>query len=218
MSQEHYFSFNPTSQEQPVERTVTLRGVTYDVVTDSGVFSHDKVDKGTSVLLARVPDPQLKPGDIALDLGCGWGPITLALAHAAPQATVIAVDVNARARELTATNVARAGLNATVCSPEEAFTAADEKHVSLIWSNPPIRIGKAELHALITSWLDMLTDDGVAYLVVQRNLGADSLQQWLLDHGYGCDKVGSAKGYRVFAAYKNLLLHFDDAAHSASNR
>jgi 16S rRNA G1207 methylase RsmC len=66
-----------------------------------------------------------------------------------------------------------------------------------IWSNPPIRIGKAALHDLLLRWLPRLAPGGSAYLVVGRNLGADSLQRWLREQGYGCDRLASAKGFRV---------------------
>ena len=66
-----------------------------------------------------------------------------------------------------------------------------------IWSNPPIRIGKAALHDLLRSWLPRLRPGGAARLVVARNLGADSLQRWLIDQGYACERAASAKGFRV---------------------
>jgi 16S rRNA G1207 methylase RsmC len=68
-----------------------------------------------------------------------------------------------------------------------------------IWSNPPIRIGKAALHELLLTWLPRLAPGGSARLVVGRNLGADSLQAWLVESGYRCERVASAKGFRVFS-------------------
>ncbi|MFT0847864.1 methyltransferase [Actinomycetaceae bacterium L2_0104] len=205
MSNDHYFSSVPAGEAISVERRVHLRGDEYSVETRSGVFSHERVDKGTAVLLDKVPDPSLAAGELAVDVGCGWGPITLSLAAAiaasspeeAESADVWGVDVNERARELTAINLQRAGLVGSVYSPEEAFAALGERKVSLIWSNPPVRIGKEALHSLLLSWLSVLADDGVAYLVVQKNLGADSLQKWLRQKGFDCQKLGSAKGFRV---------------------
>ncbi len=201
MSTEHYFSTSPASPDERITRKVTLRGIDYSVTTAHGVFSHDRVDKGTAVLLARVPEPVLEPGSLAVDLGCGWGPITLALAQVCartPGVDVWGIDVNERARELTHANLSTAGLTGHVFSPEQALEALGERPIDLLWSNPPVRIGKAELHALLTTWLSRLARTGVAYLVVQRNLGADSLQSWLRSQGWVCDKLGSAKGFRVF--------------------
>ena len=208
MSNDHYFSTSPSADAASAERRVRLRGNEYTVVMQSGVFSHERVDKGTAVLLDKVPDPALGPGALAVDVGCGWGPITLAMAaaiaHSAGTAVdgieVWGVDVNERARDLTARNLRRSGLEGRVLSPEEAFAALDQRRVSLIWSNPPVRIGKQALHELLVTWLSVLADDGVAYLVVQKNLGADSLQKWLREQGFRCEKLGSAKGFRVLEA------------------
>lgn len=186
-----------------MERRVHLRGKEYDVTMQNGVFSHERVDKGTAVFLDKVPSPRVDPGGIAVDVGCGWGPITLALAEAVAQgkggthAEVWAVDVNERARDLTVRNLERAGLTGRVLSPEQAFAELGDRKVSLIWSNPPVRIGKKALHQLLLSWFSVLAADGVAHLVVQKNLGADSLQSWLRAQGFECERLASAKGFRV---------------------
>jgi 16S rRNA G1207 methylase RsmC len=145
------------------------------------------------VLLNEAPAPPPE-GDI-LDLGTGYGPIAIALARQAPQARVWAVDVNERAIELTKTNaIAAAVSNVTACSPDEV---PDELRFAAIYSNPPVRVGKAALHELLLRWLSRLAEGGRAYLVVQRNLGADSLAAWLTSQGYGVQRLKSKKGYRI---------------------
>ncbi|MDY5148563.1 methyltransferase [Actinotignum sanguinis] len=191
----HYFSEHPDTASNARAMEVTIRGRAYSVTVDDGVFSGNGLDKGTAVLLRKVPEPELEPGDIAVDLGCGWGPITLALAAETPR--VIGVDVNERARELTRINLEANGLHGDVLTPGEALERLGEKSIRLLWSNPPIRIGKAALHELLATWLDRLAADGEAYLVVQKNLGADSLAAWLAGEGYLCEKIGSSKGFRV---------------------
>lgn len=202
---EQYFSADPSSKD--VRRTlhVQLRGRGTDVEVSNGVFSGSRLDLGTSVLLKQAPEPP-EHGNL-LDLGCGWGPIALSLAFASPEATVWAADVNERALELTELNAKRNGcgnvrvirtdadakpVDPTALSPDLTFDA--------IWSNPPIRIGKEALHTMLMNWLPRLSPDGVAYLVVQKNLGADSLINWLADalgDGYAVSKYHSAKGFRV---------------------
>jgi 16S rRNA (guanine1207-N2)-methyltransferase len=122
--------------------------------------------------------------------------IACALAVSRPAATVWGVDVNERALQLAAENAerVRAGDRIRVSTPDDVphDVVFDE-----IWSNPPIRIGKAALHDLLLRWLPRLTPGGSAYLVVGRNLGADSLQRWLREEGYGCERLASAKGFRV---------------------
>ena len=191
---EHYFSDAPTGPERRREVTVDLFGDRVTVQTSNGVFAGDGLDKGTAVLLRTVPPPVGSPR--VLDLGCGWGPIALGVARACRGAVVDAVDVNDRALELCRDNAARLGVAARVrpCRPEGV---AEDARFDEIWSNPPIRIGKAALHALLLHWLPRLRPAGVAHLVVGKNLGADSLQGWLVDQGYGCTRTASAKGFRV---------------------
>lgn len=200
MSQEHYFSPDPSSpdpQRPERARTLTIRlaGREVEVVTSGGVFSAGRLDAGTAVLVRAAPPPP--PGEL-LDLGCGWGPLALAMAMLAPAARVWAIDVNPRAVALARRNAERLGLTGVhACPPEQV---PDEVSFTAIWSNPPIRVGKAALHALLQRWLPRLDAEGVAHLVVQRNLGADSLQRWLADDlgtGFEVVRAGSAKGYRV---------------------
>jgi 16S rRNA G1207 methylase RsmC len=145
-------------------------------------------------MLLRADLPIASSGDL-LDLGCGAGPIALTMARRSPDATVWAVDVNARARDLCRRNAERNALaNVRAVSPDEV---PPDVRFATIWSNPPIRIGKPALHDLLETWLARLDADGSASLVVQKHLGADSLQRWLIDLGYRCDRVGSKAGFRV---------------------
>jgi len=196
---DHYFSASPTSAENLRRIKVTLSGRTVELTTAAGVFSPEHLDVGTSVLLAHSPEPP-SGGDF-LDLGCGWGPISLALAAAAPGAEVLAVDVNPRALELTAENAATAGLHVTALTPDDALAhLGPDGRVDAIWSNPPVRVGKQALHDLLDLWLPRLAPGALAHLVVGKNLGADSLYRWLAeDRGWAVERIASAKGFRVLA-------------------
>ena len=189
----HYFDETPAvgSDEQVVD--VALPDVAFTLRTDRGVFSHGRLDTGTSLLLREAPAPA-PTGDL-LDLGCGAGAIAVALALRSPTATVWAIDVNERARELTAANARTAGCdNVRVARPDDV---PDDVSFATIWSNPPIRIGKAALHDLLLRWLPRLSDEGDAVLVVQKHLGADSLQRWLLDQGFPTERLASRAGFRL---------------------
>jgi 16S rRNA (guanine1207-N2)-methyltransferase len=191
---EHYFSDTPEGPEH--RRTIRARvwGEVVELISANGVFSGDRLDLGTSVLLRESPVPTGTPR--LLDLGCGYGPIAMALALNCPGALVDAVDVNERALGLCRDNAVALGVadRVRVLRPEEADP---EVRYDEIWSNPPIRIGKESLHHLMLTWLPRLAPNGLARLVVGRNLGADSLQRWLNDQGYFCDRLASAKGFRV---------------------
>jgi 16S rRNA (guanine1207-N2)-methyltransferase len=194
---EHYFSAEPQAAERRRKITILLWGRQVELNTAAGVFSPDGLDRGTAVLLRESPVPTGSP--TLLDLGCGYGPIALALALHCPEARIDAVDVNERALELCRENSAALGVTdrVQVLLPEQVDQA---RRYDEIWSNPPIRIGKHALHELLLTWLPRLKPGGTARLVVGRNLGADTLQAWLIGQGYACVRAGSAKGFRVLEA------------------
>lgn len=199
MSSQHYFSSTPSGPLKRREIDVDLAGRAVSVVTAGGIFSPEGIDKGTAVLLKHVPDPA--PAGHLLDIGCGWGPIALTMALRSPEAAVWAVDVNERARELCAENARRLGLdNVEVLSPDQVPAGV---RFDTIWSNPPIRVGKAVLHELLVLWLPRLADDAEAWLVVQKNLGADSLLTWIrsmlaaVGDDFDADRPETDKGFRL---------------------
>ncbi|HLR27447.1 MAG TPA: methyltransferase [Ruania sp.] len=198
----HYFSASPERSSRPHSIPVSLRGREVTVEVDAGVFSATGLDPGTRVLLEHVPDPA--PMGTLLDLGCGWGPIALAMAAASPQARVWAVDVNGRALELTAGNARRLGLNnVQVATGEQLLAAEPGLTVDSLWSNPPIRVGKSVLHELLGAWLPRLTPGGQAHLVVHKNLGSDSLQRWIEQELLlPAERIASSKGYRILRVHR----------------
>jgi 16S rRNA (guanine1207-N2)-methyltransferase len=173
-----------------VRRTITAQiwGRELTLITAGGVFAADGLDRGTAVLLRASPIPQGRPR--MLDLGCGYGPIALAVAVHCPGAVIDAVDVNERALGLCRENAEALGVadRVRVLRPEQV---EPDVRYDQIWSNPPIRIGKQSLHEL------RLAPDGVARLVVGKNLGSDTLQRWLIEQGYPSERVASSKGFRV---------------------
>ena len=194
---DHYFSAAPGAAERRRTIKVTLWGKEMQLVTAAGVFSPDALDRGTAILLRASPVPRGSPR--LLDLGCGYGPIALALALHCPEARVDAVDVNERALALCRDNATAVGVadRVHVSRPEDIDP---DVRYDEIWSNPPIRIGKEALHALLESWLRRLDPSGVGRLVVGKNLGADTLQRWLIAQGYRCERIASAQGLRVLEA------------------
>ena len=198
---EHYFSPDPGSPERRQAIEVTVWGRPMRLETASGVFASGRLDIGTSVLF-RETSPPTVAGDF-LDLGCGYGVISCALALAQPAARVWATDVNVRALSVCRDNATALGVGGRVTAtlPEDVPSGLV---FAEIWSNPPIRVGKQALHDLLLSWLPRLAPDGRAVLVVGKNLGADSLQRWLRDEGYRCERLASAKGFRVLEVRPRL--------------
>ncbi|HUB41633.1 MAG TPA: methyltransferase [Streptosporangiaceae bacterium] len=208
MSSSQYFAEQPGAAHRPGTVHLVLPDMHLTLATDSGVFSPGRLDPGTRLLLDVAPPPP-PDGDL-LDLGTGYGPLALVLAKRSPGARVWAVDVNKRALELCAGNAAAAGLVNVCCVPAPGagqhsagqhsagqYDSSLPASFRLIWSNPPIRIGKQALHSLLTAWLGRLAPGAAAYLVVQRNLGSDSLQRWLAGAGFDASRYAARAGYRV---------------------
>jgi len=198
MSDEQYFTTQPqvasvahTKQQNFAVLRVADRELT--IGTDRGVFARKGIDQGTMVLLESAARPP-STGNF-LDLGCGSGPIALTLAAYSPNATVYAIDINDRAQELTQSNAQLNHLSNVIASaPHEV----DESiRFDVLWSNPPIRIGKQELQTLLLTWLSRLLPTGEAWLVINRNLGSDSLAVWLTKQGYSTERLTSKRGFRV---------------------
>lgn len=190
----HYFSPDPAVESDRRLVPLVLPDVSFELETDAGVFARDRVDVGTKLLLLE--GPAATTGDrILVDLGAGYGPIACVLAARNPDAEVVALEVNGRARALCEHNAVRAGLdNVRVSHPDDV---PPELVVDRLWSNPPIRSGKGALHRMLDRWLAQLGPAGSAHLVVQRNLGADSLARWLAAEGYPVHRRTSKRGYRL---------------------
>ena len=196
MVAEHYFTSNPNSPLRVSEHELVLRGHRVALTSASGTFSPGSLDTGTAQLLKYAPPPPQQ--GTFLDLGCGWGPLTMALALESPQASIWGIDVNERALQSTKANAEALGLSHVTTSlpehvpPDIAF--------DLLWSNPPIKVGKETLHRILSTWLPRLTPQGEAWLVVAKKLGGDSLQAWISAGNAGdfnAERAETSKGYRI---------------------
>ena len=198
MDEQYFTDSAPASADETHVIDVSVRGFDLSMRVSSRVFSGSQLDLGTRQLLSVAPD--LPEDGTFLDLGCGWGPIATVMSLEAPGAVVWAVDVNSRALDLTARkDKAHGASGVRVLKADEALAASVESgtRFDVIWSNPPVRIGKEAMHEMLASWLGRLAPSGIAYLVVQRNLGADSLITWLNGQGFEASKFASKKGYRI---------------------
>lgn len=196
MSEQHYFTAQPRTASRPARIRVELPDLSVELLTDRGVFAYAQLDRGTETLLRTIPTPAR--GSRLLDLGCGYGAVSITLAKRCPSCTIWAVDVNERALALCEENARNLGVeNVRTMLPDEV--PADIRF-NAIYTNPPIRVGKERLHELLATWLDRLQPGGRAYLVAQRNLGADSLAAWLRERGHPVDRIRSRSGYRVLEA------------------
>jgi 16S rRNA (guanine1207-N2)-methyltransferase len=199
---DHYFTAEPASAAERRQLRVQLAGREVIVQTAPGIFCPDRVDIGTAVLLREAPVPP-STGNL-LDIGSGWGPIALSLGLLSPGASIWAVDVNRRALALARDNAKALGIkDFHAMTPDEVPA---EVRFDAIWANPPIRVGKAALHDLLMKWLLLLKPGAAAHLVVQKNLGSDSLQRWLTTELEGREpgtfavgRHATARGFRLLS-------------------
>ena len=193
----HYFDEQPRVASRPASVHMKLRDFEAELVADRGVFSATRIDPGTALLLnvGSVSQGSLDSTGNLLDLGCGYGPIAVTLAHRNPRATVWALDTNRRALDLVATNAAALGFSNVIAATADEVPA--DVRFDQIWSNPPVRIGKAALQDLLLAWLSRLVPGGRAVMVMSRNLGADSLSKWLESNAMTVRRNSSKRGYRI---------------------
>lgn len=205
----HYFDASPAKLGATKKVTFRFDTTDFNVQSASGVFSNRGLDKGTQILLHFLEkNPKLledlnSSEKTLLDLGCGWGPISIALASRCPKSQIVGVDINPNAVALCNKNAQSNGFeNIQAKTPQDL---PDNLKVHEIWSNPPIRIGKQALQELISDYLNRLHPNGRAFLVVNKNLGADSLAKWINANPAfrgECHKVASSQGFRILR-YQN---------------
>ena len=199
----HYFDEIPDVGH--AVRTIESRfnGINFIFETDRGVFSRDRIDFGTELLIQTFLKHVDKPQGTALDLGCGYGPVGIVLKRCFPWLNVILSDINARALELAERNV-RANLigDVTLVSadgvPVEAFGA------TYVLTNPPIRAGKKTVHRLFAESYSALAPQGQLYVVIQKKQGAASAEKVISELFGNCLIVTRSAGYRVLLAEKLL--------------
>ena len=199
MSQ-HYYSKNPQTKSNPREWTYTLRGEEFHFQTDAGVFSKGEVDFGSHLLIEAFEDSDLE-GPI-LDVGCGYGPIGMAIAKTIPHKEVHMVDVNTRAIELAKKNAEKNGVANVRIYESDGLAAVEAKGFSAILTNPPIRAGKDTIFRFYEEAFEKLESGGSLWVVIQKKQGAPSTQEKLEELFGNCRQADKKKGYFIFEARK----------------
>ncbi|QHN50805.1 class I SAM-dependent methyltransferase [Geobacillus stearothermophilus] len=197
---EHYYSAAPTSERNPQTWTFTLRGHEFRFTTDSGVFSKRGVDFGTRLLIETFEEPEVA-GDL-LDVGCGYGPIGLALAKSFPNRLVQMIDVNERALELARENKRANHIDNVRIYQSDLFSEVGEQRFAAVVTNPPIRAGKRVVHAIFEQSRDHLLDGGELWVVIQKKQGAPSALEKLKELFPFVEVASKKKGYYIIKAKK----------------
>lgn len=197
---EHYYTARPTSEHAPGQvRYAMPDGTVMVFATDAGVFSKERIDRGTREMLKAVVP---KPGDRVLDLGCGYGPIGIVLAALEPRAFVTMVDINERACELARRNLATNSISNAEVLCGDAFEVVGDRRFNIVVTNPPIRAGRRVLEAMVQGAHDRLADGGQLFLVIRTSQGAASMKAYMEGVFGNADEPEKGGGYRVIRSVR----------------
>lgn len=189
---EHYYSSAPTAEHDERSVIFEVLGRQFHCITDAGVFSRDGLDMGTRILLEALPELN---GRI-LDLGCGWGPVGVALGKTYPQAELLLTDVNERAAQLARRNLRENGVTNAQVVTGDGFASVTGSFDAIVL-NPPIRAGKAVIYAMFEAAQAYLRRNGALYIVIRKQQGAESAEKYLKSIYPSVNRIAREKGYWV---------------------
>ncbi|MDU4695985.1 MAG: class I SAM-dependent methyltransferase [Paenibacillus sp.] len=196
---DHYYTSQPAAAHDRKTWEALLRGQTFRLVSDAGVFAKGGVDFGSRTLIEAMDIPE---GAEVLDVGCGYGPIGLTAAKLAGRGHVWMIDVNSRAVELAKENAAANGVNNVSIVESDLFSALGDRSFDVVLTNPPIRAGKATVHAIFEGAYERLRAGGSLWVVIQKKQGAPSAKEKLESLFSKVEEVTKDKGYRIYKAVK----------------
>lgn len=198
---DHYYTRKPGVEQNRQKHETELRGLRFQFMTDSGVFSKSGIDYGSRFLIDEM---QIGKQDRVLDVGCGYGPIGLTAARLASEGEAVLLDINERAIELAKENAKMNGIENAVIRQSDLYGAAGDEPFDVILTNPPIRAGKAVVHQIFEQGYDRLKPGGSMWVVIQKKQGAPSAEAKLKELFGRVVEVGKDKGFRIFRAYRSL--------------
>ncbi|GAA0484681.1 class I SAM-dependent methyltransferase [Alkalibacterium sp. s-m-22] len=198
---DHYFTSKPSADKNEKKIEARLKGQQMTFTTDAGVFSRDRVDFGSKVMIEAIDERAFSTGEV-LDVGCGYGPVGLSLAKANPSLHIDMIDVNERALELAKKNAELNGVSNVSIFLSSIYEQVEKQTYGAVISNPPIRAGKQTVHQIITDAKKHLADNGVLIIVIQKKQGAPSAKK-VMEETYGnVTRIGLDKGYWVLQSEK----------------
>lgn len=197
----HYYTSRPTVAHDVKEFRFELRGHSFRFKTDAGVFSKERIDFGSVLLIEEM---EIRETDEVLDIGCGYGPIGITAACLATKGRVLMVDINERAVELAKNNIVlNQNFNAEV-KVSNLFDQVDaNRQFDVILTNPPIRTGKETVHQIFEAAYSYLKPKGSLWVVIQKKQGAPSAMKKLEALYSDVVKVVQDKGYWIIKATKH---------------
>ncbi|MEH7386602.1 class I SAM-dependent methyltransferase [Bacillus sp. JJ1521] len=197
---EHYYTSKPTVASNQKTLSFVLKGHSFSFTSDSGVFSKNEVDFGSRLLVEEFRAPEVVGA--FLDVGCGYGPIGLALAKVHNDRSVEMIDVNERAIELAKKNAEMNKVSNVEIHQSDLFANVENRGFAAIISNPPIRAGKKVVHHILEESYQYLVPGGELWVVIQKKQGAPSAIEKLETIFEEVEIVERKKGYHIIKAVR----------------
>ena len=194
---EYYYTNNPTSEHEERSFRAVFAGRVLAFDTDAGVFSKQHVDPGSELLCKALPDTL---GTRVLDMGCGWGAMTIMTLARFPKAEITMADVNERALALAVSNVEKNHMQATAIL-SDGFEKVEGEFDAVI-TNPPIRAGKAVIYKMFEDAKAHLVSGGALYLVIRKQQGAPSALKFLKELYGKAEVIERDGGYWIIECIK----------------
>ena len=189
---EHYYTASPTSGHEERSFRAVFAGRVLAFDTDAGVFSKQHVDPGSELLCRALPDDLA--GDV-LDMGCGWGAMTVMTLARFPHVRVTMADVNERALALAVSNVEKNRMQAKAVL-SDGFERVEGVFDAVI-TNPPIRAGKTVIYRMFEDAKTRLRPGGSLYLVIRKQQGAPSALKFLKELYAQAEVIEREGGYWI---------------------
>ena len=198
--EEHYYTKQPKSQPRLGLVSTYLRGHYFQFQTSSSVFSKERIDLGTRLLIEAMILPET--GHI-LDLGCGYGPIGIVAAVLNPNLHIVMVDINERAVWLAKENKTRIGVNNVEILRGDLYKPVENMKFDVILCNPPVSVGMKTVFQIISEALEHLRESGLFQIVIRSRVGSKQLLTTMEKTFGNVEIIARKSGYRVFLSKKS---------------
>ncbi|MCD7893530.1 MAG: class I SAM-dependent methyltransferase [Erysipelotrichaceae bacterium] len=194
----HYYTDNSLLESNKVKIKFNYLNHHITYISDIGVFSKERVDYGSRVLLENI---SLSNEQALLDVGCGYGTLGIALKYVYPSLNVEMIDINNRAVSLANESIAYNHLSNIVAYESDIYENV-KNSFDVIVSNPPIRAGKKVVFQILEEAYNYLNDTGELWIVIQKKQGAPSAQKKMKEIFGNCEIVKRDKGYYILKSKK----------------
>lgn len=195
----HYFTDNRELAKNRKDLSFRFSCFNLTFVSDNGVFCKDYIDEGSIALLKVLNENEL--GEKILDVGCGYGTIGITLKKCFPDSQIDMVEINPRAIELAKINAEKNKCDVRIFESDVYSNVTDCDYTDIV-TNPPIRAGKKVIYKIFEEAYDHLSDNGILWVVIRKNHGAQSAKRFLESVFGNCEIVRKDKGYYILKIIK----------------